>query len=237
MELEAVFRQRYEVYEQCRMHSFLQPNEARIDIDAFDVHSVHFGLFNNEEVVAYLRVVLHRAVCFNQEVALLATQYGLMKQDVHVLGGDVVSPLASFPFLAYEGVPEGIGLFYGEKSKQNAFCEASRLIIQPQYRSIRMAVRMIECAMVAGMQLFGDKGGIAMLDCFTSHLPVYSMFGFKPVPGVEPYTVPQSPLKGITLWLPLSPQLSFTGIPESLHEKMQLLINKYKANLQIELEF
>jgi len=219
------------------MHSFLQSNEARIDIDAFDVHSVHYGLFNDKEVVTYVRVVLHKSTYFNQAVMLLVDHTGLGKEDARFFGVDAGPPGVSFPFLAYEGLPEGIGSFYHEKSKQYAFCEASRLIIQPQYRSIRLAVRMIECAMVAGMQLFGNREGMAMLDCFTSHMPVYSMFGFKPVPGVEPYTVPQSPLKGITLWLPLSHHLSLTGIPEPLHEKMQLLINEYKANSQIQLEF
>ena len=59
-ELEKFMRLRYETYFNSSMRNFLQINDEKIDIDIYDLHSRHFGLFCEEKPIGFIRVVIHQ---------------------------------------------------------------------------------------------------------------------------------------------------------------------------------
>ena len=50
-ELEALFRLRYKVYQNSRLHCFEPANEYGINLDCYDLRARHFGLYMNDEVL------------------------------------------------------------------------------------------------------------------------------------------------------------------------------------------
>ena len=75
-ELEMAFRLRYEVYSSCRCSMFLNTNLNKIDIDSYDLHSKHFGLFIHEnELAGYFRVVLDKNEYYNPDVLEIGRKF------------------------------------------------------------------------------------------------------------------------------------------------------------------
>ncbi|MBP6871998.1 MAG: GNAT family N-acetyltransferase [Bacteroidales bacterium] len=186
-ELEQAFRLRYEVYENSRLNQFLKHNPERVDMDEFDFHSRHYGIFNEKgEIIAYLRVVLDRSELINQSVFEVLTNLhiDLMKLN-SIISIKEHSP--DFPFLSYPEIPDAVKSHYLElKAKQEGFAEASRLIIKEELRGPRISGFLIESAMMLFMMICHEKKH-AIVCCDKQHSFFYERYGFKPFGDGQTY--------------------------------------------------
>lgn len=187
-ELEMAFRLRYEEYLHSRMHCYLEKNESQVDIDVYDLHSKHYGLFlNGQELVGYIRVVLDPEECFNEEVSALGKHFGLFSGEEHTPEKLNESPVADFPFLSYPKVSPGIkALYTGLKKKKEGFAEASRMIISRDHRGMKLFVFIMECAMMLFIRISMSRKN-AMIHCCRDHGLYYKRYGFRPFNNEEGY--------------------------------------------------
>ncbi|MBK9488548.1 MAG: GNAT family N-acetyltransferase [Haliscomenobacter sp.] len=111
-ELKKAFRLRYEVYEQSRMQFLLTPNEAKMDLDVFDLHSRHFGFFHNHEIAGYIRIVVDRKSYFNSIVASIGLENHVFAPPKFIENNYAYNGEANFPFLSYAGAPIMLKLLY-----------------------------------------------------------------------------------------------------------------------------
>jgi len=244
VELEKAFRLRYEVYEKSRMQFLLRPNAAKIDLDIFDLHSRHFGIFYNNNIAGYIRVVIDRKSYFNTTVASVGLENNVFEARKFIGNNYVYNGEANFPFLSYAGVPHNVKAFYIEKAQCFSIIEASRLIVLEQFRGHKFSITLIECAIVAGMHVLGSEIGIAVLDCSASQKRVYQLFGFQTLPNTSEYYVLNSDLTiralslslSLSLFLSLSLSLSLSDVPPKLHDKIQKMSDEFEQTLQIKLE-
>ena len=67
-ELISIFRLRYKLYYQSSNRVFLSENPYLIDVKIFDTHCRHFGIYQDDKIVTYLRGVMPPEQNFNPEV-------------------------------------------------------------------------------------------------------------------------------------------------------------------------
>lgn len=180
-ELEAAFRFRYEEYSFSRMSVYLKENEHRIDMDVYDLHSRHYGLFRNDgTLTGYLRVVFDRGTCYNRQVFELGRRFAGFSESSHSEAQLKKLPAADFPFLSYSFIPESVRLQYAElKNRGEGFAEASRLIISRHSRGIKLFAFLMECAMILFIRICEGKKN-AMVHCCRDHGIFYKRYGFLP---------------------------------------------------------
>jgi predicted GNAT family N-acyltransferase len=226
-ELENAFRLRYDVYSKGRYCPFLKQNDHLVDIDIYDLHSKHYGLFvGSNKMVGYLRVVLDRNEYYNSEVFEIGKEFGIFNHSEHSIENIKNLSIPEYPFLSYSGVPESVTKYYHSlKNKREQVAEASRLIIKEEYRGLRTSGFLIECAMVLFILIcLGQKH--AIISCGKDHAFFYERCGFRPFGDSQNY----NPL-GISSDTVC---LSLSSIPQSLLSKFEKIIAEFKITGKIQ---
>jgi len=178
-ELENAFRFRYEEYAKTRMSRYLSENTARIDMDVFDLHSRHYGLYYSNELVGYLRVVLDREEYFGSSAYETGLRYNIFNESSHNKEDLKKIDETDFPFLSYHYTPENVkSRFDALKCDGEQFAEASRLIIREDLRGLKTSAFLIECAMMLFMLICGNRK-TAILHCCKDHSLFYKHYGFR----------------------------------------------------------
>lgn len=103
-ELEALLRLRYEVYRGSRLKGFCPENTWGLEMDFYDCHARHFGLFHcansKERPVGYMRVIQKK------EAEMAAWVRGIARQHSMELLNKVCVELKNpFPSMSY--FPDG----------------------------------------------------------------------------------------------------------------------------------
>jgi hypothetical protein len=130
---------------------------------------------------------------------------------------------APFPFLSYKEVPPGYWDYYKSLQRKNKkLAEASRLVLQPEFRTIRTSRFLIECAIVLYIIIcIGRKQ--AVLSCNVRHKTFYEYYGFKPI-GKE---------NGFSVYGLDSVAMSLSSLPKQLHSKFEDMKNEFKTTNKI----
>ena len=219
-ELTQFFKLRYAVYEQSDLQAFISINGKKMDIDVYDIHSHHYGLFKGNEIAGYIRLVVGRKGYCNPAILTICKENGFFENDLSFQNGALKNCAPSYPFLGYPGVPPVVKDYYNSIKSDYPIIEASRLVIPENHRGVRAGLRMIELATIAAMQLIGNGKGYVIIDCATSQEKVYGLFGFKRLPGLKDYYV-FDVMKGKSLCLSLSLSLSLclSDIPAKMHDR------------------
>jgi predicted GNAT family N-acyltransferase len=180
-ELEKAFRFRYEEYSKSRLCPYLKKNEEKIDIDIFDLHSRHFGLFTNiNQLIGCFRVVLCRNEFYNPVVLAIGLKHHFFNNFSHSKANFTKMTAPDFPFLSYQNLPDSIREHYHIlKSNNENIAECSRLIIREDFRGIKTSLFLIECALMQFMIICSGKRH-AVLDCCKDHQAFYTRLGFIP---------------------------------------------------------
>ena len=178
-ELLLAFRFRYEEYSGCRMSIFLKENPNRLDIDVYDLHSLHYGLFDQtEKLVGYFRVVLEKEALFQAKVLAIGLQTGIFVSEQPVIHSNETATAADYPFLSYPNVPKSIKDKYHEmRISGQHFAEASRLIITGGHQGIRTSSFLIDCTLVLLRKICSGKSN-AIISCHKDHSLFYKKLGF-----------------------------------------------------------
>ena len=118
-ELETFLKLRYETYVNSRsLRHFLTENEARIDMDVYDLHAKHFGLFQGVEPAGYIRVVAHKSQCYNPDVFAIGVRNQIFQSYIHREKELTKHPYPDFPFLSYDQIPQEVCKYYSSLSMQ-----------------------------------------------------------------------------------------------------------------------
>jgi hypothetical protein len=232
-ELEQAFRLRYEVYSNCRCNSFLNTNLNKIDIDSYDLHSKHFGLFINEnELAGYFRVVFDKNEYYNSDVLYIGRKFNFFPGTEYALEGIKHIERADYPFLSYPDIPENIESFYDSITrKREGLAEGSRLIIKEQFRGIRTSIFMMECIMMLYLIIcIGRKH--AVINCIKEHGFFYEHYGFKPIDDGQGYNLFVS-IKNVCLSIPLASSLQTSTVPKQFHPKLEGMAAEYSITGKI----
>jgi predicted GNAT family N-acyltransferase len=189
-ELEKAFRFRYKVYTGCTNICFLKPNENSIDVDTFDLHSRHYGIFTQGgEIVANIRVVLDKNEFHNDNVYDIAKKNNVLSESINSIKEIMKAEVCDYPFLSYSSVPKSVKSDYMELRTNNVgFAEAGRLIIKEEYRGIRLSSLLLDCAMVLFI-LICHENKYAVLCCDEHHRLFYEKYGFRPFGDGQQYDI------------------------------------------------
>jgi hypothetical protein len=216
-DLDTAFHFRYTEYSGGRMKVLLKQNENKVDIDIHDLYSKHYGLFSgSNELLGYLRVVCDKREYYNPQVFEVGKRYDIFSEAEHSSERVKVSIEADYPFLSYPKIPESIRSKYFSLKKNNEkFVEASRLIIKEEYRGLRTAGLLIECAMVLFILICkGQK--YAIVSCCKDHCSFYERYGFQPFAMKQYYDVHGMTFN--TICLSTSPEHLPTRFEDSIKE-------------------
>jgi predicted GNAT family N-acyltransferase len=214
-ELEKAFRFRYEEYSKSSNHVLLKHNIYRLDINSFDIHSRHFGIFSTtNELIGYLRVILDKTEIYNLRVYEIGVKYDLFSVVKHAKENLPGLKVADYPFLSLPNVPENVKSYYSSlKSNNNFFAEGGRLMIKEEFRGLRVSNFLLDCAMMLFSQIcLGKKH--AVLCCDSHHIPLYKRCGFQLFGGDNEFDVYGT--NKIIMYFPLN-----TLLPEHLKIKVE----------------
>jgi predicted GNAT family N-acyltransferase len=225
-ELERAFRFRYEIYTSCSNIGFLKPNESRIDIDNYDLHSRHYGIFTIDgKMVANIRVVLDKVEFHNDNVFKIAKKFQVLDKSINSSQQILKSKVSDYPFLSYSTVPGSVRTHYQElKTIKVSFAEAGRLIIKEEHRGIRLSSFLLDCAMVL-FTIICNEHKYAVLCCDEHHKLFYEKFGFSPFGDGHQYDI-----YGTNK---LSMYLCPSVLPENLKIKYQVMSAEYSITGKI----
>jgi predicted GNAT family N-acyltransferase len=230
-ELEQAFRFRYEVYNKCKLNPFLNHNKNELDIDSFDLHSRHYGIFlDNNELIGYLRVVHSICYYYNNEVLNIGSKYGLFGENEFSIKGTLESKRVDFPFLSYQDLPVTIKDFYSSLRNENdKIVEPSRLVIQENHRGIKISVFLLESTIMLYSRVYKNFKH-TFLSCTKEHSLIYKRYGFKAIGDEQGYILfDSSKLTTLTLYLPIS----FSSLPVFLHSKFSAMAAEYSITGKI----
>jgi hypothetical protein len=76
--LKRCFQFRYQIYSESLMKEFLKENNNKIDIDYYDIHSRHYVLLQDDNLIGYIRTVLPKDELTNYEVLEIGKEFRLL---------------------------------------------------------------------------------------------------------------------------------------------------------------
>lgn len=222
-ELEGFLRMRYEVYHDIENKVFLKKNIHSIDIGCCDEYSRHYGLFCDNYAVGYLRFVLPK----NEFVSdcTLQVQNNLSQ---HISIPKIKQYCSEhFPFLSYPGIPVELNEYYtSQKSLHRRIIEASRFIVHPKYRMLKISRFIVECGITLYALVY-DKYDVLIVNCLIHHASFYKSYGLIPIVRSDGYNV-----YGVQL-ICLSLQLNEESIPLKFKDLFQSMAEEFSKTNQI----
>jgi hypothetical protein len=228
-ELEQFFRLRYKIYKDSRMKAFLKENAHGVDMDIYDLHSLHYGLFCEQKPVGYLRLVLYKTECYNSKVLELGKKFGVYTDSIHAYPAILQLSYPDFPFLNYPAVPHSMKLYYEDSlNKKTGFMEASRLVILPDFRQSLLTKYLIECAITIYATIFiHSKQGV--INCIKRHETFYTQYGFSPIENSEGAYVIGDALTRLMLY--------YKSIPQYLFSLIETMANEFRNTGKMTMEY
>lgn len=219
-EFLAAYKLRYTVYQQYWYRCLLHENENELDVDVFDNHSIHFGLFKKEDLIGYVRLVIAKEQVNEVDIS---SPY----LPDHLVFDDSSDELYALPALAAHAKNIEFMDYFQSILPLGRVLEASRLVIGQEYRNNTFANFLIHSALVV-IDVLCMNGGTVLINCLENHLPYYLRMGFEKVVQGEINT---NPVYLLSLKLPFNRALS--SIPSCLHQNFTKFMEEYLTNGQI----
>jgi len=164
---------RYTIYNSTRCAGFLSDNELEIDVDAYDLQSKHYGLFveeaDEQKLIGGLRIIQNAPVLSSIRTL---KELGLLEYCQQQKAGEVL------PILSY--FPEDKDDYFDPLMPQGRIAtEGSRLVLNKEYQSLRLAKFIISNAIILHLEMEDDW--VAFVSCNPLHARLYQSFGFENV--------------------------------------------------------
>lgn len=190
-ELFNFLKLRYNEYISSSKSNFLKPNEHCIDLEAFDIHATHYGIFSEQKPIGYLRFVFHKNECYNHKIFEIGRSYELFTKDIN----DKINYF-EFPFISYSSIPTYVTEYYKDCIyKKIKLVEPSRLIVFNDNKSIKITNFLMECSLAYYHAYYKNNNRTVVVNCDVSHKKYYSRYGFKDVFNNEGYTIKERKVK------------------------------------------
>jgi len=216
-QLEKACRFRYREYANCRLAPFLKRNADMIDLDVFDLHSRHFGLFTGDNIlIGHERAVLERHEYFNQMAFDIGMKHGIFTIDEHSHENLKKSSIPDFPFLCHPIKDNAItSLYQALRSRNEKFAQGSRLILSEDFRGCRKTLFfLMECCMMLVVNISSKRSNV-INDCSREHSLFYERYGFRPFAGANEFNL--FGIRGKIMWM----EKSLGAMPADLRLKFE----------------
>jgi hypothetical protein len=180
-ELEAMLRLRYMVRRSSNLAVLCPENEAGIDLDHYDRHAYHVGLFTPSDdgfvPIGCSRVVIGQLGPMNRWIS----EIGQKNRLDHKLA-DPATPFPSLNHMPVEYRWKVMSLYTTVCNINEEMGESSGTVLDPEIRSLRVARSWVE-AIVAYFRIW--KGiGHGVMSIAPHHMTFYERFGFYRFPGL-----------------------------------------------------
>lgn len=166
-------RLRYTIYNSTRCAGFLTANEEEIDVDDYDLRARHYGLFieeaDEQKLIGGLRIIQNKPVL--SSIRMLR-EMGILDQQ------KMLKEKAILPIMSYFEEEDNADFDTLVKHSPIA-TEGSRLVLNKEYQSLRLAKFIISNAII--MHLLLEEDWTAFVSCNPLHARLYNSFGFKNV--------------------------------------------------------
>ena len=163
---------RYTIYNSTRCAGFLSENDMEIDVDAYDLQSKHYGLFveeaDQQKLIGGLRIIQNRPVLSSIR----------MLKKLNLLQYCEEQPEEVLPILSYFP-DEKEEHFSPLLTKDCLATEGSRLVLDKDYQSLRLAKFIISNAII--LHMMEEEDWVAFVSCVPLHARLYQSFGFEQV--------------------------------------------------------
>ncbi len=165
-----------------RRQFFFNALNDHLDIDEYDVHARHYGLFcggkNEHTLAGYIRIIWDNEEKYNaQAIEKIAYKYNLE------------IPRRRFVSEAFDRFKLDIKSTVDEhfiqgRNLEFIICEPDCLFLLPQFRSLKLTQFMIECAMVVicASPIFP----VGIVDVTENHKVLYQRNGFDILTSIAP---------------------------------------------------
>jgi hypothetical protein len=173
-DLEALFRLRYRAFSASEtLHEVVAESSRDVDLTAWDLLSVHYGVFADGAPIAAIRAVGGERTLQSDSVEALAERLGLAHAGQPALPYPMLEQLSSQPLAAKVASQRGRGL---------RVVECGRLCIAPSLdpaSSVRAFRFLAECTLAA--ELLGDRSDVMYGLSPAKLARVYRAYGFERV--------------------------------------------------------
>ncbi len=175
-ELEALLRLRYTVFQQSELRFLLHDNAFGLDVDAWDKHAWHFGLYkqttNGCQAIGYMRFI-------NNGPQRAHLVYALGRKYPALAGTIAKAPSLSFPFMARSSShlsPEWLHRF--ESMPMGKLAETSRFVLLDSEKSPITCRFMVQAATAFCLL---NQGVETVFQISAHHATCYERFGYRPI--------------------------------------------------------
>lgn len=176
LELKSLLKLRYHGYLNSQCASLIEHNKHQIDLDGYDLRSLHFGLFQTDglraQPIGYVRLIQDEM----SPVAPLLWQLAFMYPELRPKLEEKAPTL--FPFMQYHPDQEQAAYQIAQaKAEGKKMVEASRFVFDPSIRSRGLLGFVTEATL--SIVFFGLSYHHLMLVCNPSHCRFYTRVGFQ----------------------------------------------------------
>lgn len=222
-ELLALLKLEHRVYCASRLAGFVDATETEFEIDEFDMHAWHLGLFRIDEEGMSRIVGFHRPI-WELDGPMRDEVLKIAKTKPHTLRR-LQRPLDfPLPFVQYWAGPNPMThLYWDVRAHGGRVMEGTRMGIEEEERTLRLSVHIVESGLALGYFFFGMAHVIAGV-C-SRHVPFYRRYGFEPAPGME-----QKHIHGIPGTLLLG---SWDTVPTHVKERLHNRAEAYRTTGRI----
>lgn len=234
---------RYETVLKSDLRCILKENEYQLDVDVFDLHSKHFGLFCEDQPAGYIRYVFPRNEHYDLNAFEIGLSLQLFSQETHNDKALESMDHPKFPFLNYPDSPAGVQSYYNSiREKGEDLIEPSRLTMFNGHKGIMNIAFMIECAII--LYIINSNGRkYALVCCQSNNAKFYQRYGLQKIEGSahaikgKEKNLPDYIYESLYLSVSnscLSQQsLNDTSIPAKFHSRLLSMYDEYTNHNQI----
>ncbi len=176
-ELKALFQLRYAVYRQSDNDFLFPPNDYEMDIDAHDLRSLHFGIFecfgHEQRAVGSMRLITEQETRFAGWVRLIAASHSELSISLEK------KPEIMLPIFKFFEENDATNMIKTLKSDFAEVSETGRFCLHNSLKNSGMARFAVTSIVNASLDYLSPKG-IVLIIVSVSHVRLYTQFGFEP---------------------------------------------------------
>ncbi len=190
-ELKSLLSLRYQVYKESRLKDFIENNSHELDLDCYDLRSLHFGLFhiNNgiQSALGYMRTVTNQ---FSPQKDMLLKIAVEQNENIEKL---FAIPKYPMPLLEYFPDAPIIHSHYKRlKYQGKKIVEPGRFALLSKFRSRHLAQHMVISTIA--IIIYNYTFNHAYMTCHVPQQRFYNLFGFDQVTDTNDYKIYGVPL-------------------------------------------
>jgi predicted GNAT family N-acyltransferase len=176
-ELRLLLQLRYRIMRAAYGTLLVGENAAELDLDAFDAHSIHIGVFEYDgamhRAVGYMRLITESETAFAPMIREIIDAHPALSAS----GGTPQYPFPLFKFFDAKDTALMTSAWRG--NGQGTLMETGRFCLDESLQKSGAARFAVESMISISIEYFGDNGTV-MIIVAPNHVGFYEKYGFMP---------------------------------------------------------